>query len=251
MMRIAIVDDEPMARKHLRNLLLRENDIAAVFECKNGYEAIEVITREKPDLVFLDVQMPEMDGFEVLTRLPPGSMPEVIFVTAHDRYALDAFACHAVDYLLKPFDGQRFASALACARNRIRQGDGAALNAQMTALIQSLGARDKYQRRFSVKSEGRMVICKCEEILWLEARGKNVCAYLEGKKVLFRDTLSHLEDRLDPAVFLRLHRSYIVNLDFISEVQRWFNHELLVVLKDGTKLQVSRNACEKLKKALP
>jgi len=249
-MRVMIVDDEPMARKHLAKMLAREKDVEAVFECPDGHQALETISREKPDLILLDVQMPEMDGFEVLTHIPPESMPEVIFVTAYDRYALDAFACHAIDYLLKPVDGQRFAQALELARRRIQASHGTGLNAQVASLIAALTAKDKYQQRFSIKADGRIFVCKCEEILWLEARGKNVCAHLEGKNHLFRDTLNNLESRLDPQHFLRLHRSYIVNLDFVKEVQRWFNHEMLVILKDGTKLQVSRNACEKLKQVL-
>jgi len=250
MFRIAIVDDEPMSRKHLRNLLRRESDIDGIFECSNGHEALEVISREKPDLILLDVQMPEMDGFEVLTRIPSAIMPEVIFVTAFDQYAIEAFSCRALDYLIKPVDPQRFAQAIQRARERIRRSDGSHLSDQLSSLIEALTKNGKYQNRLSIKADGRILVYKSDEILWLEARGKDVCAHLEGKTQLFRDTLSNLEDRLDPGRFMRLHRSYIVNLDFIKEVQRWFNHELLVILKDGTKLQVSRNACEKLKKAL-
>lgn len=250
MMRVAIVDDEPMSRRHLSNLLKRESDIGGVFECQNGHEALEVIAREKPDLILLDVQMPEMDGFGVLTRIPPALMPEVVFVTAFDHYAIEAFAHHALDYLVKPVDPQRFAQAIQRARERIRRSDGSRLSDQLSSLIEALAKNDRYQSRLSIKVDGRILVFKSEEILWLEARGKDVCAHLEGKTHLFRDTLSSLEGRLDPGRFMRLHRSYIVNLDFIKEVQRWFNHELLVILKDGTKLQVSRNACEKLKKAL-
>ena len=250
MLRIAVIDDEPMSRRHLCNLLKRENDIAGVFECRNGHEALEVIPREKPDLVLLDVQMPEMDGFAVLTRIPAAIMPEVIFVTAFDQYAIEAFAHHALDYLVKPVDPQRFAQAIQQARERIRRSDGTHLSDQMSSLIEALAKKERYQSRLSIKVDGRILVFRSDEILWLEARGKDVCAHLDGKTHLFRDTLSSLEGRLDPARFLRLHRSYIVNLDFINEVQRWFNHELLVILQDGTKLQVSRNACEKLKKAL-
>lgn len=249
-MRVVIVDDEPMARKHLARMLARENDIDSVVECHDGMQALEAIAREKPDLVLLDIQMPEMDGFEVLTRIPPASMPEVIFVTAYDRYALDAFACHAVDYLLKPVDAQRLAKALELARGRIAASGGVRLNAQLASLLEALAAREKYPSRFSIKAEGRILVCRCDEIMWLEAKGKNVCAHLPGKDHMFRDTLNRLEERLDPQRFLRLHRSYIVNLDHVREVQRWFNHEMLVILRDGTKLQVSRNACEKLKKML-
>lgn len=249
-MRVVIVDDEPMARKHLATMLAREKDIEAVFECRDGRHALEIIAREKPDLVLLDIQMPEMDGFDVLTRIAPESMPEVIFVTAYDRYALEAFACHAIDYLLKPVDAQRFSEAVDLARRRIRDDHGTGLNAQVASLIAALTAKEKYQQRFSIKTDGRILVCRCEEIVWLEAKGKNVCAHMEGMSHVFRDTLNNLEGRLDPQRFLRLHRSYIVNLDFVKEVQRWFNHEMLVILKDGTKLQVSRNACEKLKQVL-
>jgi two-component system LytT family response regulator len=231
-------------------MLAREKDIEAVFECRDGRHALETIARERPDLVLLDIQMPEMDGFEVLTRIPPEAMPEVIFVTAFDRYALDAFACHAIDYLLKPVDGPRFSRALELARRRIQSSHGTGLNAQLASLIATLAAKEKYAQRFSIKVDGRILVCRCEDIVWLEARGKNVCAHLEGKSHVFRETLNNLEGRLDPGRFLRLHRSYIVNLDFVKEVQRWFNHEMLVILKDGTKLQVSRNACEKLKQVL-
>lgn len=250
MLRIAIVDDEPMSRRHLCNLLKRESGIASVFECQNGHEALEVVSREKPDLMLLDVQMPEMDGFGVLTRIPPALMPEVVFVTAFDHYAIEAFGHHALDYLVKPVDPQRFAQAIQRARERIHSSHGSQLSDQLSSLIETLAKNDKYQNRLSIKVDGRILVFKSEEILWFEARGKDVCAHLEGKSHLFRDSLSSLELRLDPGRFMRLHRSYIVNLDFIKEVQRWFNHELLVILKDGTKLQVSRSACEKLKKAL-
>lgn len=249
-MRVMIVDDEPMARRHLARMLAREKDIEAVYECRDGAHALETLSREKPDLVLLDIQMPEMDGFEVLTRIPPAAMPEVIFVTAFDRYALDAFACHAVDYLLKPVDGARFSQALELARRRIQAARGNGLNAQLASLVAALTAKEKFQQRLSIKADGRILVCRTEEIVWLEAKGKNVCAHLEGRSHVFRDTLNGLEGRLDPQRFLRLHRSYIVNLDFVREVQRWFNHEMLVILKDGTKLQVSRNACEKLKQVL-
>lgn len=249
-MRVMIVDDEPMARRHLARMLAREKDIQAVYECRDGAHALETLAREKPDLVLLDIQMPEMDGFEVLTRIPPAAMPEVIFVTAFDRYALDAFACHAVDYLLKPVDGTRFSQAIDLARRRIQADRGSGLNAQLASLVAALTAKEKFQQRLSIKADGRILVCRSEEIVWLEAKGKNVCAHLEGGSHVFRDTLNSLEGRLDPQRFLRLHRSYIVNLDFVREVQRWFNHEMLVILKDGTKLQVSRNACEKLKQVL-
>ncbi|MFO0965190.1 MAG: LytTR family DNA-binding domain-containing protein [Gemmataceae bacterium] len=245
--RTLIVDDEPLARQRLRALLTTDADVALLGECGDGAEAVTELGRLRPDLVFLDVQMPVLDGFGVLQALGADWAPEVIFVTAHDHYALKAFEVHALDYLLKPFDKARFASALERAKARIRQGAG--LDERVQALLQSVQPRSGPERLI-VKSAGRIYFIRIDDVDWIEAAANYVRLHVGKEDHLLRESLTALEKRLDPARFARIHRSTIVNLERIRELQPVFHGDYVLILRDGTELAVSRNFRDKLRAAL-
>jgi two-component system LytT family response regulator len=248
-----IVDDEPPARRNLRALLKSDTDIELVRECGNGKDAICQIRALSPDLVFLDVQMPEMDGFAVLDNLSGHPLPVIIFVTAYDQYALKAFEVSALDYLLKPFSDERFRKALQQAKQQIQQQDASEFGKKMLALI---GARElkpeppRNLTRLMVKTAGRVLFLKTEEIDWIEAYDNYVRLHAGGKAHLLRQTMNELEAALRPEQFARIHRSAIVNLDRVKELQPLFNGEALIILHDGTELKLSRNRRESLEKQL-
>ncbi len=242
--RTILVDDEPLAREKLRGFLEPEGDFEVIAECRDGAEALSTIEKERPDLVFLDVQMPELDGFEVLDRLERERLPAVIFVTAYDRYALKAFEVHALDYLLKPFDRERFKSALA----RIREHQQAdEMKRKLQALVDE---RARYPDRMEVKTSGRVVILKVEEIDWVDAAGNYVKIHAGGETLTLRETMSRLEERLDPGLFMRIHRSTIVNVERIRELQQQFHGDYVVVLKNGQRLTLSRSYRDKMHELL-
>lgn len=243
-----IVDDEPPARRNLRALIKGIPDIDLVKECGNGRDAVSSIRALEPELVFLDVQMPEMNGFEVLEQLTAQPLPVIIFVTAYDQYALKAFEVSALDYLLKPFDDARFNKALAQARRQIEQQDASELGRKLLTLM---GSRDigpdlsspRYLTRLMVKTAGRVIFIRVEEIDWIEAYDNYVRLHVVGKAHLLRQTMNELEAALDPDKFARIHRSTIVNLERIKELHPHFN-EHVVILHDGTKLKLSRTRKE-------
>jgi two-component system LytT family response regulator len=242
--RALIVDDEPLARRKLRTLLKAEPEVEIVGECSDGRAALAAVRDQKPDLVFLDVQIPEMDGFAVLKALGPGPIPHVIFVTAYDQYALRAFEVYALDYLLKPFDRKRFRKAMERAKSRILSERGTDLGRRTLALLEELRPKSGCLERLVVKSGGRVLFLKAEEIDWIEAEGKYVRLHVGKEAHLLREAMSRLEAQLDPKKFLRVHRSTIVNMDRIQELQPWFHMEYRIVLRDGTRLQLSRG-CRK------
>lgn len=238
--RTIVIDDEPLAREKLRGFLEAEPDFEVIAECRDGAEAVETIQREKPDLVFLDVQMPESNGFEVLEQLDPDSLPTVIFVTAYDQYALRAFDVHAVDYLLKPFDRERFQETLSRVRERRELG---VARAKLQALLEE---RTRYPERLEVRTSGRVVLVRPEEIVWVDAAGNYVKIHTETETLTLRETMARLEKRLHPKRFLRIHRSTIVNVDHIRELQQQFHGDYVVVLKSGQRLTLSRSYREKM-----
>lgn len=244
--RTLIVDDEPLARERIRTLLADELDVEIIGECANGREAIGAIQRDKPDLLFLDVQMPELDGFGVLQMIGAENVPAIIFVTAYDQYALRAFEVHALDYLLKPFDRERFQKALQRARLQIQQANDGNLNQRLLALLENLQPERKWLERLVIKSGGRVFFLKVEEIDWIEAAGNYVRLHAGRESHLLRETIKNLETQLDPKKFLRLNRSTIVRIDRIKELQPWFNGEYAVILHDGTRLTSSRGYRERL-----
>jgi two-component system LytT family response regulator len=249
--RTLIVDDEPLAREKLRRFLDDVDDFEVVGECRDGREAFEAIDRQRPDLVFLDVQMPEMDGFEVLENLPQDELPTVIFVTAYDQYALKAFDVHAVDYLLKPFDRDRFKKALERARTEIERREVGEMREKLLALLGDAGVRGaRHPERLVVKSSGRVVFLKVDDIDWVDAAGNYVKIHAAGETHQLRETMSRLEDRLDPEKFLRIHRSTIVNIERIRELQQQFHGDYLVVLKNGQRLTLSRSYRDRIQELL-
>jgi two-component system LytT family response regulator len=248
--RTLLVDDEPLARQRIRALLDADPEIELVGECGTGLEAVDAVRQFQPDLMFLDVQMPVMSGFEVLQALAGAIMPVVIFVTAHDRFALKAFEVHALDYLLKPFDRDRFRAALDRAKGQVRLGKAAGLESKLSNLLQTVQERRGGPDRLVVKSAGRIYFVRVQDIDWIEAAGNYLRLHAGTEEHLLRESMNALEARLDPARFARIHRSTMVNLERIRELQPAFHGDYLVVLQDGSELTLSRNYREKLQKVL-
>ena len=245
-----IVDDERLSRKRIRRLLTAEADIDVLGECASGQEAIEFIAQRAPDVLFLDVQMPGMDGFAMLDSLDPGRVPIIVFVTAYDEYAVRAFEVHAFDYLLKPFDRKRFKECLQRVCSQVGRLRGGEANERLYALVETLSARRRDLDRIAIRTAGHVVFAKTQDIDWIEAADNYVCLHCGADTHILRETMNTLETRLDKDRFLRIHRSTIVNVDRIKELQPWFRGDYLVLLQDGTQLTLSRNYREKLQNAL-
>jgi two-component system LytT family response regulator len=248
--RALIVDDEPLARERLRTLLEGEPDIEVVGECADGQQAVATIKQVAPDLVFLDIQMPELDGFGVLAQLEGTRLPVVVFVTAHDRFALKAFEVHALDYLLKPFDRARFQKTLRRALESLRQNRPEQITAQLSALLSDIRPPAKYLERLAVKSSGKVVFLKVEDLDWIEAADNYVDLHWGNESLMHRETMSALEQQLPPNKFMRISRSSIVNVDRIKELQPLFHGEYAVILRNGVRLTLSRTYRDKLSRML-
>jgi two-component system LytT family response regulator len=248
--RTLIVDDEPMARERVLTLLKQQPDIEVVGDCADGAQALSAIERLEPELVFLDIQIPVMDGFGVIRALSPNRIPMVVFTTAYDEYALRAFEVHALDYLLKPFGRDRLQQCLDHARHQRDRARAGELGKSLMALVQDFKPEQKKQDRLVVKSGGRVFFVRTDDIDWIEASGNYVRLHLKEQSFLFRETMNQMESRLDPQRFFRIHRSRIVNTERIKELQPWFNGEYVVVLHNGTQLRLSRSYREKLEERL-
>ena len=285
--KVRVVDDEPLARERLTTLLSQEPDVELVTPARDGEEAITSIHDDSPDLVFLDVQMPQMNGFDVIEAVGSDKMPLVIFVTAYDQHALKAFQVRALDYLLKPFDRERFTDALQRARKQLERDETGDLGRRLLALVKDLrrdqprsdrlvvrrhaadpvrphrglGVGTLCQRRAArlsvdphdrlvVKSGGRLFFLRTDEIDWVEAAGNYVRLHVGPASHLLRETMNAIEGRLDPEKFFRIHRSRIVNMERIQELQPWLNGEYAVLLRTGTRLTLSRGYREKLQDRL-
>jgi two-component system LytT family response regulator len=246
--RVLIVDDEPLAREGIRMRLDQEPDIEVLGECANGREAVAAIKRDVPDLVFLDVQMPRLDGFGVIAAIGAKLMPQVVFVTAFDEHALRAFEVHALDYLLKPVEGARFLEALDRARSQLRRPELVTINEQLQALLSDFKTEKKYLDRLAIKANGRILFLDVEEIDWVQAADNYVAVHAGRESHLLHTTMNSLEQKLDPDAFLRIHRSAIVNLKRIKELHPMFHGEYRVILKDGTELTSGRSYRDKLQK---
>ncbi|HJV48987.1 MAG TPA: LytTR family DNA-binding domain-containing protein [Geothrix sp.] len=244
-LRAVVVDDEPLARQRIRDLLRRASDISVVQECANGLEAVKAIEDHSPDLVFLDVQMPELDGFGVVEAVGADRMPPTLFITAYDQHALRAFEVHALDYLLKPFSPERFHLALERAR-RWCAPQAAQKGPDLEALLAGLRKERPWVDRLLVKQGDRHVLVRTNTLQWVEAEDNYVRLHVEGTSYLLRQTMTALLGRLDPAQFRRIHRSAIVNLDCIRELQPWTGGDHLVIMRDGTKLTLSRTYREQI-----
>jgi two-component system LytT family response regulator len=254
-----IVDDEPLARRNIRLLLKDDSEIDIVGEAASGREALALIRKHSPDLVFLDIQMPELDGFGVLENIDAEQLPAIVFVTAFDQYALKAFEFHALDYLLKPFDDARFEKALRRAKLQVGQRELKDLSQRLVALLSGREStapsstpvrQPQYLSRLLIKSAGRVFFLKTDEIDYVQAEDYYVKLHVGRKGHLLRETMNEMEAKLDPAKFLRIHRSTIVNIERIRELQQHFNGEYIVVLHDGTEHKLSRSRREQLQTLL-
>jgi two-component system LytT family response regulator len=246
--RVLLVDDEPLARERVRTLLEQEPEVDLIGECSDGVSAVEAIREQSPDLVFLDVQMPELDGFGVVSKVGGDKMPAVVFVTAHDQFALKAFDVHAVDYLLKPFDKERFKTALRRALDQIQRRQTGDLSQRLSALLADVRpeGKPKHLERLAIKSSGRVVFVKVDDIDWIEAADNYVSLHVGNEEHLHRETMASIEGQLPLAKFMRISRSTIVNVDRIKELQPLFHGEYAVILRNGTRLTLSRSYRDKL-----
>jgi two-component system LytT family response regulator len=248
--RTLIVDDEPLARERLRQLLATESDIEVVGECGDGREAVEAIRRDSPDLVFLDIQMPELDGFGVLAGLGGVPQPEIVFVTAFNQHALRAFEVHALDYLLKPFDRERFQVALERARTRLAHARSGDLNRKLTALLAEMRPETKPVDRLAVKTGSKVLFVRTVDIDWIEAADNYISLHIGNETHLLRETMNAIESRLDPSRFLRISRSAMVNIERVRELQPMFHGDYAVILRNGTRLSLSRTYRDRLQQLM-
>ena len=248
--RILIADDEPLARQRIRSLLDGRGDIEIIGEARNGAEAVDMILRDQPDVVLLDVKMPELDGFEVIAALEEMSraspsdavLPAIIFVTAFGEFAVKAFEVRAIDYLLKPFDRARLDRALESAARRAAglQRGTAAIDPPLRELLAMLHLRERRDERFLIRAAQRMYFISAGDVEWADGAGNYVRLHAHGRTHLYRDTMKALEQRLDPTRFVRIHRSAIVNIDCIVQIEPYVHGEYVVQLRDGTRLTSSR-----------
>jgi len=244
--RTLIVDDEQLARERLRQLLADQPEIELVGECVDGREAVAAIKKESPDLIFLDIQIPELDGFAVLEAINAEPMPVIVFVTAHDKFALRAFEVHAVDYLLKPFDRERFESALRRALDQVKHRGDAARSEAQAAMLTEMPAPAKPVERLAIKSGGRIIVVKTADIAWIQSAHNYVEIHEDKQSHLLRETISAIETRLPPDKFVRISRTVIVNVDRVKEMEPLFHGEYAVTLQNGQRLTLSRRYRHKL-----
>jgi two-component system LytT family response regulator len=249
-LRVLIVDDEPLARAHLKKLLAGDPEVDVLGEYGNGRDAVAAIREHTPDLVFLDIQMPELDGFEVVRQVGAASMPAVVFVTAYDEYALRAFEVYALAYLLKPVDRARFAEVLERAKTQLRRAAPSELESRLAALLDDGAARARADERLAIKVDGRILFVRVGDIDWVEAEDNHVRLHLGPRTHMVRGTLTALERRLPGARFLRAHRSAMVNVERIVEVQPWFGGDFVLILADGTRVTSGRTYRERVQEFL-
>lgn len=249
MIRVLIVDDERLARQKVRAFTEAHDDLDVVGECASGADAVEAIRELEPDLVFLDIRMPGMDGFEVVRRLRADELPRIVFVTAHAEYAVEAFDVEAVDYLLKPFDRARFDRTIERVRRERRTASDQEVRTRLLDALDRLAqARDGALSQFLVKTKGKMIFVDVHDVSWIGAEGKYVRLHTHtGTSYLLRQSISDIDRRLDSREFLRIHRSTVVNLRRVKEIHRGIGDDFVVVLHDGTKLALSRRHRARLK----
>ena len=264
MIRTIVVDDEPLAREVVREFLSADEEFEVVAECSNGFEAVKAVSEQDPDVLFLDIQMPKLDGLTVLQRLEADARPLVVFITAFDAYAIKAFEAQALDYLLKPFDQERFDQTLTNIRRRLTQMDEARFGQNLRNLLIAhaprsnqphgaatpIGTNSSFDERLPVKENGRVFFVDVTDIDWLEASANYVALHVAGRTHLVHETMTVMETRMNPTRFVRIHRSTIVNVARIKELLPHFNGEFVVLLKDGTRLKLSRGHLSKAKAAL-
>lgn len=245
-LKILVVDDEQPARKKLVKLVNQTGENIIIEEASNGIEACEKILESKPDLVFLDIQMPGMTGIEVVQNISSENAPMIVFVTAFDQYAIKAFEINAIDYLLKPFDQERFNLSFKRALERIEQKTGSA--SEITGFLNEIKKDKKFAERILINTGGKYFFVLAEDVVYIEAEEKYVMLHTLKAKHLIRETMGNMEEKLNPEKFARIHRSYIVNVNAIQEMQPWSHGDYIVILKNGTKLNMSRRYKENLLK---
>jgi len=248
-LRVLIVDDEPLARERLRTLLADDPDVEIAAECGDGSGAVDAVRELNPDLVFLDIQMPELDGFEVVSEVGAERMPPVVFVTAYDEYAIRAFDVHALDYLLKPFERERFERALERAKEEVARGNERRQTEQLRGLLAEIGRADEADAgagRFVIRSRGRITIVRPDELDWIESAGNYVRLHTPDGSHLMRQTMRRMADRLPAREFIRVSRSAIVRVDRIHELMCLAHGEYEIVLQDGTKVKSSRSYIDEI-----
>ncbi len=244
--RVLLVSNDLAARQRLRKLMDTQPEMKIIGECTNGIGVVTLIKEQPIDLMVLDIEMPEANGFAALEIIPQEQLPYVIFITTHERYAVRAFEFNAVDFLLKPFDSGRFEKALARARKQILHEGSHTLDRQMFFILRAIKARPEYAERFIVKTNGHMFFIKTDDIDWIEAEGNYVRLHSGKESHLLRETISALESQLDPKKFMRVHRSTIVNLDRVKELQSWFHGDYRILMRSGKELMLSRSYRDRL-----
>ncbi|MBX3008938.1 MAG: LytTR family transcriptional regulator DNA-binding domain-containing protein [Melioribacteraceae bacterium] len=244
--RTIIIDDESLARDIIKNYLKKYEQIVLIEECSNGFDGVKAINELKPDLVFLDIQMPKLTGFEMLELID--HYPAIIFTTAFDQFAIKAFEVNATDYLLKPFSEERFAEALSRIKNKLDREPGS--QKQIEELSNFKEKPDEYLERIAVKSAQKISVVQCQKIKFFEAQDDFVMIYTDDSKYLKKQTLKYFEENLDPAQFIRIHRSYIINSLFIKQIELFEKESYKLILTDGSKLPISKTGYQKLKELL-
>ncbi len=242
-----IVDDEPLARERIRSLIEERGDIEIIGECKDGKEAVAALLDERPDLVFLDIQMPEMDGFEVIAAIDDEHLPAIIFITAFDEYAIRAFEVNAIDYLLKPINTARFEKAVSRAIDRLGWREKKESDKTVRDFIERLQLERGYTARFVVRNQSKLYFVRASDVDWIDSAGNYARLHASGKEHLVRETLKSMESRLNPDIFVRVHRSAIINVERIASVEPHFHGEYVVTMADGAKLTTSRTHSGRLR----
>lgn len=251
MIRAIVVDDEPLAREKVQLFAQSVPELEIVDVCANGHEALTSLNKNKPDLLFLDIQMPELSGFDVLEKIKDDPLPGIIFITAYDEFALRAFEFHALDYLLKPFDRERFESAVDHAVKVISSNGGNEVTTrQIKSLLDSIKRDTQPLERIIVKTNGRIIFLKVNEVDWMEAAGNYIKLHVGNESHLVRETMNNIEKQLHPEKFVRIHRSTIINIERLKELQPWFNGEYKVILTTNTQVMMSRGYRENFNKAV-
>lgn len=239
--RAIVVDDEPLACKRLVKLLKEDEEVEVVDVCANGKEAIEQINKQEPELVFLDIQMPEINGFEVLKHIETEQVPAIIFVTAYDEYALKAFEVHALDYLMKPFSKDRFRDSLQRAKNTLKNENSVQVEEKIQNLLDYMEPEQESLSRILIKTSNRYFFMKAEDIDWIESAGNYVRIHSGKDHYLIRETMINMEKKLDSDKFFRIHRSTIINVEKVRELEQWFHGDYQVIMYNDEKLTMSRN----------
>lgn len=250
--RVVIADDEPLARERLRSMLEGRPSYAVVAECADGVETVAVLTEHDVDVLFLDIQMPGLDGFQILESMVTEDLPIIVFVTAFNEHALRAFEVRALDYLQKPFDRARFEKTLARVEDQLAHREGRTLSGELREFLRTWApnAKQTASLRFPVKANGEIYFVRSEDVDWIDADGNYVALHAAGRRHLVRDTIKSLETRLDPTQFVRVHRSAIINLDRLRKLQPYFHGEYVITLQDGTTLTSSRTYSDRLRALL-